>query len=282
MTQDQDPPTQDEPDLACTDQQVEKALGAIVDPDARVRAEDLLAAVLAMYGHGIRRAVELARAVRADDVVAGWADEPQVAALLDLHDAAGPHPAPVDTSEARRAEHDVERLTEQLLDEAPTSRAEPVRTAVAAVVDLHGFCLYRMALVVGASGPERLVRRLAGDDLIGSLLLAHGLHPDPVEQRARAVLDELARIGEPLARVETVQVGPGQLHLQVVGESPEDAWRFRQTVEREVQERLPDLIDVRIEGGREPGERPAAVSIPLTSLSVRRPDGRRAPLGAAE
>lgn len=260
--------------------EVQRALAALGEGalPARRRAEDLIAAVLALYGNGLRRAVELARASAADRVRSTWSEEPAVAELLTLHSASGPHPAPADATAARRAGGTVDAICEELAA-TPAGEAAPTMAAMVLVVELHGRCLAQMMASARDAGADALVRRLGADDLVASLLLAHGVHPDSLEVRLAAVLAELDRHRGPVAEVELVDVAPDRVRLRVRGSTPRDAWRLRLAVERAIDERLPDLEAVEIEGGDEPVA-DTSVSIPLDSLTVRRSDGSRAPLGS--
>jgi Fe-S cluster biogenesis protein NfuA/nitrite reductase/ring-hydroxylating ferredoxin subunit len=67
---------------------------------------------------------------------------------------------------------------------AARERAERL---VAEVADLYGAGLRRVLELVD----EQTVERLAGDDLIASLLLVHGLHPHDVHARVAAALDSV-------------------------------------------------------------------------------------------
>ncbi|MFH8370210.1 NifU family protein [Streptomyces sp. NPDC018031] len=83
--------------------------------------------------------------------------------------------------------------TEELLsgldglpDHASAARAQE---AVQALVDLYGECLARVMehLADWPQGTERI----AGDELLGHLLLVHDLHPDPPGTRVEAALAEV-------------------------------------------------------------------------------------------
>src|SRR4051794_30910854 len=110
-----------------------------------------------------------------------------------------------DDEEARRQVARTEELLaalDTLPDHAAATRAHE---AVRALVDLYGQCLHRVLAHLTQDGDA--VRRLTADELIGPLLLAHDLHPDPVPVRVRAALDAvrpaLSRQG---ATVELLEV----------------------------------------------------------------------------
>ena len=83
------------------------------------------------------------------------------------------------------------------------------QTAVAAIqalLALHGEGFAQTLRLLEESGQEDAVRRLAADEVVGGLLLLHGLHPLPLEERVRQAL---ARVRPYLAshggNVELVQ-----------------------------------------------------------------------------
>src|SRR4051812_3712728 len=71
---------------------------------------------------------------------------------------------------------------------AARARAEEL---VGCVTDLYGAGLGRILEILAESGhlDDKLLARLAGDDLVASLLLVHDLHPYDVETRVRQALD---------------------------------------------------------------------------------------------
>src|ERR1051325_9499152 len=64
-------------------------------------------------------------------------------------------------------------------DPAVAARAEEV---VGLLVDLYGEALAHVVDLVGAAGAG-LMDQIVDDSLLASLLLLHGLHPEPVEPR---------------------------------------------------------------------------------------------------
>src|SRR5690606_347091 len=97
-------------------------------------------------------------------------------------------------------------------------------------------------------GPEPdLVERLAADEVVSSLLLLHGLHPLPPEERAARALRALADRGGPATRgVEIVAVDEGTLRMRVTGPADTAAARAALAT-RAVEEAAPEL-SVAVEG----------------------------------
>jgi Fe-S cluster biogenesis protein NfuA/nitrite reductase/ring-hydroxylating ferredoxin subunit len=73
----------------------------------------------------------------------------------------------------------------------PTARAK-ADDAVAALLDLYGEALGRIVAAASArDGDGALAAELAGDELVSHVLLLHGLHPVPLEERVRGALEEV-------------------------------------------------------------------------------------------
>jgi Fe-S cluster biogenesis protein NfuA len=79
------------------------------------------------------------------------------------------------------------------LEQLPGPAAETGLDAVAALSEVYGEALARTVELVAAAetGPPLTVTALASDELVGHLLLLHGLHPAPVEERVDQALDEV-------------------------------------------------------------------------------------------
>ena len=140
--------------------------------------------------------------------------------------------AKADEDRVRRIEESVRRI-ESLPD--PESR-ETARELMQAILELHGTALERMMDLAFESGPsgEALIRRFANDDLVSSLLVLHGLHPDDLETRVRQLLTKLP--GHP----ELIGAFEGVVRIRVSMEA-------RDTVETAVREAVPDASEIVIE-----------------------------------
>ena len=82
---------------------------------------------------------------------------------------------------------------QQLLDELQSSTDENawlrVEEVVRLVTELYGAGLAR---ILDLAADDALVNRLAGDDLVASLLLIHDLHPDGFASRVARAVDAVA------------------------------------------------------------------------------------------
>ena len=97
----------------------------------------------------------------------------------------------------------IEELIQILEDTAvPTTRAQ-ARELVQAILEHHGVGLAKIMELANQFGNPRLLESLVHDDLVGSLLLLHGLHPvDPVTRAQQAYLNSIHDYLIALARLE--------------------------------------------------------------------------------
>jgi len=139
------------------------------------------------------------------------------------------------------------------LDALPDAAARETATAtVQALVALYGEGL---SALVARLGPAQ-TRALADDELIAHLLLLHGLHPVPVEQRVRDALDGvrpyLASHG---GDVELLGVDGGVVRLRLQGSCegcPASAMTLSAAIEQAVLAAAPDVDGVAAEGIDDP------------------------------
>ncbi len=142
---------------------------------------------------------------------------------------------------------------EQLLDELRAA-ADPrtftkTEELLRLVTDLYGGGLARVVELVASIDPGA-VRRLADDELVASLLLVHGLHPDDLAAR----LDRaLASVRPVLARnggdVELVDVDPGAgaVLLRIAGSDGCGSAAARAVVETAIVEAAPEIVRIDVE-----------------------------------
>src|SRR5436305_8002099 len=112
----------------------------------------------------------------------------------------------------------IEALLQTLEASPDRDTREGAREVVRAILDLHRNGLARvldLIAQVGAAG-RPLLDRLAEDDLAGSLLLLHGLHPLGLEVRvARAVERLRPRLHAQGGDVELLGVDGGTVRLRL-------------------------------------------------------------------
>lgn len=143
--------------------------------------------------------------------------------------------------------------------------------AVQALLELHCETLERLLDLIAARGEagEAIIGELADDDMVGGLLLLHGLHPLSLEERVQAAL---AKVRPYLAShggdVELLGLDDGVARLRLEGSChgcPSSQLTLKYAIEREVMEAAPDLIDLVVEGAVEPPTIPAGF-VPLANI----------------
>lgn len=127
-----------------------------------------------------------------------------------------------------------------------------VQELLQAVMGLHGAALERLMTIVSDGGPEaaRLIDELANDELVGNLLLLHGLHPVDLQTRAERALAGIESILRGYgAHAEILGTPGGAIRLQVSGvTSAAVAKSTRAAVEEAINRAAPDAASLVILG----------------------------------
>ena len=156
-------------------------------------------------------------------------------------------------------------LLEQV-EAIPGPSGQVALEAVSALAEVYGEALARV--VAYASGTPALTQAMIDDELLGHLLVLHGIHPDPVQRRVTRALDQLRpalqeRGGD--VELSSIDHGVATIHLSIKGCSSagvEDA------VREAVLTAAPELSDVRpapADGNRD------TAFVPLAALLFRTP-----------
>ena len=146
----------------------------------------------------------------------------------------------------------IEQLLEELRATAGPPAWQRVDELVTTLVELYGRALGRMLEEVE---PARRAA-LADDELVGSLLALHELHPLPVDDRIRRALEAVAQTCGP---VELVAVEGDAARLRAI--DPPALRGAAALLERAVLEAAPELARVEIDGLREPAAAGGLVQI---------------------
>ena len=142
----------------------------------------------------------------------------------------------------------IERLLDGLRVAIVPREYDHVEEVVRLVTELYGTGLERILAVVG---PE-VAAVLAGDELVASLLLVHGLHPDDLGSRVEGALESVRpflRHHEGDVELLDVDEATGAVHLRLLGSCdgcPSSAVTLQLAVERAIREAAPEIgiIDV--------------------------------------
>lgn len=152
--------------------------------------------------------------------------------------------ADFDDSHWRSAGERIQALIEACAADTPAAqtRAEQL---VREVVDLYGAALVR---VMAAVDDPALADRLAADDLIGSLLLVHGVHPQDLTERVTRALDGVRPyLGSHGGDVELLGIADGVVRLAFSGSCkscPSSSVTLELAVEDAVRTAAPEIDSV--------------------------------------
>ncbi|HWE39187.1 MAG TPA: NifU family protein [Isosphaeraceae bacterium] len=159
--------------------------------------------------------------------------------------------------DAREFRSQMERL-DALLEEgerlADPKARDDVREVVRAILDLHGLGLGRVLDLLGDAGSAGAAARdaLARDEVVGGLLLLHGLHPLDFEARVLRALEQVRpRLRSHGGGVELLAAADGVVRLRLTGNChgcPSSAATMRQTVEEAILGQAPDAVAIEVEG----------------------------------
>jgi len=147
---------------------------------------------------------------------------------------------------------------------------ERVEELLRVVLDLYTGGFERILAVLGEGGPagEALLRQLADDQLVASLLVLHGLHPDDLPSRVQKALVRVRPyLGSHGGDIEVVEADPhsGVVRLRMRGSCdgcPSSAITVKLAVEGAIRELAPEVTSIEVEG-----------VIDITPAPARRADG---------
>jgi Fe-S cluster biogenesis protein NfuA len=178
-------------------------------------------------------------------------------------------PIPSDDEDLRAIGSRIEQLLEELTVVAPPGVHRRVEELVGLVTDLHGAGLARV-LTIAADEPT-VLRRVLADDLLASLLVVHGLHPEDLETRVAAAIESvrpyLHSHGGDVEIVE-VDAATGVVRLRAVGSCdgcPSSAVTLEKTVRSAVEAAAPEIARLEVDGLE-----PAAPVVPPAPVQLGR------------
>jgi len=151
------------------------------------------------------------------------------------------------------------------LDERVWERVEEV---VGLVTDLYGGGLERVLDLVSDDAVEQLV----ADDLVGSLLVLHGLHPLDLESRVLAALDSVRPYMESHGgNVELLGIDEdeGVLQLRMLGSCdgcPSSSVTLQHAVKEAIEAAAPEILHINVVD-----ETPPAPTPPVPIALTRKP-----------
>jgi Fe-S cluster biogenesis protein NfuA/nitrite reductase/ring-hydroxylating ferredoxin subunit len=163
-----------------------------------------------------------------------------------------------------------------------------VEELLSTVLDLHGEALSRMLDALGPRGEpatDRLLERMAADDVVRGVLLLHGLHPLDLRTRVEGALESV----RPYMRshgggVELLDVTGDTVRIRLEGHCktcPSSTVTLKLAVEKAIYEAAPDVAAIEVvEPENGPAMRPpqiaGLVALPVVSAANPRPAPRPA------
>ncbi len=156
----------------------------------------------------------------------------------------------------------IEELLGRIEGAADPSLRAAARELIELVMDLHGTALGRMIEMFRAGGEPGLqwLDKLGRDDLISSLLVLYGLHPETLEVRVERAIEKLRpSLKKRGGDVELLSAADGITRLRLRGNG--HAAPLKQLVEGALYQAAPDISSLVIEGPEE-----SAGFVPLEML----------------
>ncbi|MFJ8860330.1 NifU family protein [Streptomyces sp. NPDC102451] len=144
------------------------------------------------------------------------------------------------------------------------------------VVDFYGAGLERLLDLVHEQGrlDDDVLAALAGDELVASVLLVHGLHPYGVETRVEQALESVRPyLGSHGGDVELLDVtGEGTVRLRLLGSCdgcPSSSVTLKLAVQGAVEAAAPEITSIEVETAEDEDAGAAGPLVPVDSLFAR-------------
>jgi Fe-S cluster biogenesis protein NfuA len=166
----------------------------------------------------------------------------------------------------RTAGDRIERLLDELQATADPSTRARAEEALRLVSELYGAGLARTLELAREIDPL-IVEALVADDLVSSLLLVHGLHPESLTQRIEAALERVRpTLGAHAGDVELLDIDEdtGSVRIRLLGSCdgcPSSSITLQTAVQRAISQAAPEITTIDVD---EPAPVPSAVPIALT------------------
>ena len=150
----------------------------------------------------------------------------------------------------------IESLFQEVRSMASPPAWKRVDELIRLILELYGSGLNRIMELAAAQGPagEAMLERLAGDDLVGSLLILHGLHPDDFATRVhKALIRVRPYLGSHGGDVELLQAdeATGVVRLRMAGSCetcPSSTLTVKLAVETAIKEVAPEVTSIEVDG----------------------------------
>ncbi len=177
----------------------------------------------------------------------------------------------------------IELLLEASAAAGPVAR-ERAEELVRLVVELYGAGLERVMELAYDNGAlsDQLLEAMAGDQLVSSLLLVHGLHPYGVEDRVERALDEVRPyLGSHGGDVRLLDVtDEGVVRLEMLGSCDgcgSSAATLEDAVDGAIRSAAPEIVAIELATSDAPKSGGTVIGIDQLTSRIRagQPNGSR-------
>jgi hypothetical protein len=170
----------------------------------------------------------------------------------------------------------IEQLVQEIESTADPAVKATAKELVQSVMDLHAAAMERIVEVVTKIGEPGagILRSLSHDELVGSLLVLYGLHPEDFATRVERGVEKaqqiLARRGAGV-RVLVVEDATVRLHIDTNGHNcGSSRGEFESIIRGALFETAPDAAEIIIEPAQSES---ASGFVPLDSLQISNGSG---------
>jgi len=146
----------------------------------------------------------------------------------------------------------IEQLLDGLQATGDRRARERAEELLRLVTELYGAGLARIMELVEAEAPA-VAERLAADDLVGSLLVVHDLHPDDLVRRVEGALEAvrpfLAAHGGDVELL-AIDDAAGAVQLRLLGSCdgcPSSAVTLQHAVQRAIVDAAPEIVRIDVD-----------------------------------
>lgn len=147
----------------------------------------------------------------------------------------------------------IEQILNQLESSLDGRSWEQVQDVVSLVTELYGGGLARILELAGED--DALLRKMAEDDLVASLLVLHGLHPVGLAERVQGAIESVRPyLGSHGGDVEVLSIDgdAGVVTLRMLGTCDgcaSSSVTLELAVQRAIEEAAPEITSITVEGG---------------------------------
>lgn len=166
----------------------------------------------------------------------------------------------------RAAGERIEQLLDELRETADRRACGRAEELLRLVSELYGAGLERVVELAREHAPA-LVDAMAADELVASLLLVHGLHPDSLESRVeRALAKVRPMLASHAGDVELLDIDPdaGAVRIRLLGSCdgcPSSSVTLQLAVERAIVEAAPEITTIDVDEPKSEGPPGVAVTL---------------------